>query len=66
MKYADGEYVLDKGELDRMLKRKEALHSAFGAQKSIHLPLVTSNGLRHNKYSGKVQSELTLADLFRK
>ena len=65
MKYADGEYVLDKGELDRMLKRKEALRSAFGARKSIHLTLVTSHGLRHNKYSGNVQSELTLADLFR-
>lgn len=48
-----------------MLKRKEALRSAFGARKSIHLTLVTSNGLRHNKYSGNVQSELTLSDLFR-
>lgn len=65
MKYADGEYVLDKEELDHMLKRREALRAVCGPRKSIHLTLITSNGLRHNKYSGNIQSELTLADLFR-
>ena len=65
MKYSDGEYVLDKDELDRLLKRREALRTVFGPRKSIHLTLITSNGLRHNKYSGNIQSELTLSDLFR-
>ena len=65
MKYADGEYVLDKKELDRLIKRKEALRETYGTKKSIHITLVTSNGVHHNKYSGNIQSELTLDDLFR-
>ena len=32
---------------------------------SIHITLVTFNGVHHNKYSGNIQSELTLDDLFR-
>ncbi len=48
-----------------MINRRETFRSACGIKKAIHLTLVTSNGLRHNKYSGNIQSELTLADLFR-
>ena len=65
MKYSDGEYVLDNAELERMISRRETFRLACGIKKAIHLTLVTSNGLRHNKYSGNIQSELTLADLFR-
>ena len=65
MKYSDGEYALDQAELDRMIKRRETFRQACNVKKSIHLTLITSNGLRHNKYSGNIQSELTLADLFR-
>ena len=65
MKYSEGEYVLDHAELERMISRRETFRSACGIKKAIHLTLVTSNGLRHNKYSGNIQSELTLADLFR-
>lgn len=64
MKYADGEYVLDRAELDRMIVRREAFLAACRTKKSIHLTLITANGLCHNKYSGNIQSELTLADLF--
>ncbi|MBR4170074.1 MAG: ATP-binding protein, partial [Kiritimatiellae bacterium] len=65
MKYSDGEYVLDQAELERMIKRRETFRRACNVKKSIHLTLITSNGLRHNNYSGNIQSELTLADLFR-
>ena len=65
MKYSEGEYVLDHAELERMISRRETFRSACGTKKAIHLTLVTSNGLRHNKYSGNIQSELALADLFR-
>ena len=65
MKYTDGEYVLDKQELNRLINRREAFRKVCDNRKSIHLTLITSNGLCHNKYSGNVQSEVTLADLFR-
>ncbi|MBP5544878.1 MAG: hypothetical protein ILM98_12440 [Kiritimatiellae bacterium] len=64
MKYTDGEYSLDKSELDRLINRREAFRAVCGARRSIHLTMITSNGLCHNKYSGNIQSELTLADLF--
>ncbi len=64
MKFADGEYAIDKDELERMVSRKEAFRAVCGTRKSIHLTFITANGLRHNKYSGNVQSELTLLDLF--
>ena len=35
-----------------------------GTRKAIHLTLVTANGLLRNQYSGRVQSEVVLADLF--
>ena len=65
MKYTDGEYTLDKRELDRLINRREAFRKVCDGKKAIHLTLITSNGLCHNKYSGNIQSELTLADLFR-
>ena len=64
MKYTDGEYVLDKEELDRIIARREAFRTVCGGKKSIHVTLITANGLFHNKYSGNIQSEVTLADLF--
>ena len=48
-----------------MIGRRESFRLACGIKKAIHLTLVTSNGLHHNKYSGNIQGELTLADLFR-
>ena len=65
MKYTDGEYALDKREVDRLINRREAFRKVCDGKKSIHLTLITSNGLCHNKYSGNIQSELTLVDLFR-
>ncbi len=35
-----------------------------GTRKAIHLVFVTANGLLRNQYSGRVQSEVTLEDLF--
>ena len=64
MKYTDGEYVLDQDAIARLFNRREVFRKFCGIKKSIHLTLITSNGLSHNKYSGNIQSELTLADLF--
>ena len=65
MKYTNGEYALDNAELERMINRRETFRTACDIKKSIHLTLITSNGLHHNQYSGNIQSELTLEDQFR-
>ncbi|MDD5788609.1 MAG: hypothetical protein PUD35_07355 [Bacteroidales bacterium] len=47
--------------LRRIERLRELLHDD---NKSIHLTFITSKGLKHNMYSGIVQNEVTLDDLF--
>ena len=64
MKYSATVYAIDKA-YDSALGRKIATFAGVtGTRKAIHLTLVTANGLLHNQYSSRVQSEVVLADLF--
>ncbi len=64
MKYSANVYAIDK-VYDSALGRKIATFAGVtGTRKAIHLTLVTANGLLRNQYSGRVQSEVVLADLF--
>ena len=64
MKYSAIVYAIDKA-YDSALGRKIATFAGVtGTRKAIHLTLVTVNGLLRNQYSGRVQSEVVLADLF--
>ena len=64
MKYSANVYAIDKA-YDSALGRKIATFAGVtGTRKAIHLTLVTANGLLRNQYSGRVQSEVVLADLF--
>ena len=64
MKYSADVYAIDKA-YDSALGRKIATFAGVtGTRKAIHLTLVTANGLLRNQYSGRVQSEVVLADLF--
>lgn len=66
MKWSLEPYGIDKDELARLTHRLEAFRSLTGTRKSLHLTLVTATGLRHNDYSGHVQSEIVLDDLFKR
>ena len=64
MKYSANVYAIDKA-YDSALGRKLATFAGVtGTRKAIHLTLVTANGLLRNQYSGRVQSEVVLVDLF--
>ena len=64
MKYSANVYAIDKA-YDSALGRKIATFAGVtGTRKAIYLTLVTANGLLRNQYSGRVQSEVVLADLF--
>ena len=64
MKYAMLEYEITK-EYDRKLKEKVSdFKNSTGIKSSIYLTIVTTYGLKPNKYSGHVQSVVTAADLF--
>ena len=65
MKYSRKPYVIGKEEALRLRRRVESFRDRLGAKRSIHLTMITSDGLVHNMYSHSVQSEVTLDDLFR-
>lgn len=65
MKYSRNAFAIDK-EYDQALNRKATTFAGVtGTRKAVHQTLVTANGLVKNGYSGRVQSEITLDDLFR-
>lgn len=65
MKYVNGVYAIGKAESLKLKNRVEAFRKLVSPDKSIHLTLVTPEGIAKNEYRWDVQSEVTLDDLFR-
>ena len=64
MKFSESEFAISK-DYDRDLRQKiAAFIEETKTRKSVHLTLVSTFGLKQNAYSGIVQSEATLLDLF--
>ncbi len=53
-----------KNYLERLKSKLGTFEQVTKTRSAIHLTFVTAAGLLHNKYSGIVQSEVTLDDLF--
>ena len=64
IKYANAKYTITKSEDEKLRERIEAYRQEILPQKAIHLLMLTTFGLKQNKYSGIVQNEVTLDDLF--
>ncbi len=64
MKYAAGAYAIDKATVRSLEQKVGTFRGVTKTRKAIHLTLVTANGVLKNAYSGRVQSEVTLNDLF--
>lgn len=62
-KYSMHEFVLDKAEYNKILKRKEAFDTTV-AGKSTRLVLFTTKGVKKNAYSDVFQAFITLKDLY--
>lgn len=65
MKYSINEYEITKQYENEMQKRKEMFRSLSKTRKALHLTMVTTYGVKPNLYSGMIQSEVTINDLFR-
>ena len=64
MKFSVNEYVIDKA-YDMVLRNKlETFRRMTGTKKSLQMTMITSYGVKRNKYSGFIQSQVTLDDLF--
>jgi hypothetical protein len=64
IKYANEEYAIDKEEDKKLRNRKAAFVRESKTKKSIHYTIITTYGLKRNAYSGTIQSEITMEDLF--
>ncbi|MBR5102168.1 MAG: ATP-binding protein, partial [Muribaculaceae bacterium] len=64
MKFSKSEYELTKSDDENISNKISAFIDQTKTRKSIMLTMVTSFGLKRNKYSGRVQREITLEDLF--
>ncbi len=63
-KYSIEEFSIDK-EYETRLRNKIASYRAeTRTKKAIHITMITTYGVRKNTYSGIVQSDLVIADLF--
>ena len=64
MKYTVGDFRIDKS-YDADLRRKiSTFIEETQCRSSVHLTLVTTYSLERNEYSGRVQSVITMDDLF--
>lgn len=61
----DGDFAIDKDDDDAFKMRTRVFKEATKTRKSLMFTLMTTNGLKKNKYSGRVQKLITFDDLFR-
>lgn len=63
MKFARGEYEITKDDAENFDNKIESFLRQSKTKKSLMLTLITSFGIKPNKYSGSVQKQVTLKDL---
>ena len=64
IKFSTGEFAIDK-KYDLALRNKiTAFQSETGTKDTLQLTFITTYGVKKNKYSGIVQNEVTMDDLF--
>lgn len=64
MKFCSDIYHIDKDEDLRLRRRIEELRSSLRPKQTVHLTMVTTYGVAYGKYSGIVQKEISIDDLF--
>jgi AAA+ ATPase superfamily predicted ATPase len=66
MKYANTEFVIDKKYEYNLRNKREAFINETKTRKTVHLTMITTYGVKRNEYSGLIQSEVKMNDLFSK
>ena len=64
MKFSRAEYEITRTDADDFDNKLETFIRQTNTRKSLMLTLITSFGVKKNKYSGQVQKQITLSDLF--
>lgn len=64
MKFSQGEFEITKQYDEHLRERAENFRSSVKTRKALHQTFVTTYGIKKNMYSGNIQSEVKLDDLF--
>ncbi len=64
MKFSNNEFVIDKEYDEALRNKRSAFKTESKTHKTIHITMLTTYGVKRNIYSGNIQSEVTLEDLF--
>ena len=65
MKYVSGKFSISQDYARRLAERREAFRTLTSTDKTLHLTMITSDGIEHNEGWHYIQNELTLDDLFK-
>jgi len=63
-KYYNKPYTLTENDFEELERKKDVFLQDTGTKKSIHMTMITANGLSHNAYRNNIQAEIVLDDLF--
>lgn len=64
IKFAMKEYEINKQYEELLRNKMEAFRSATGTKKTLQLTMITTYGIKMNKYSNRVSNQVLLDDLF--
>lgn len=64
-KFYSGEFAIDRDYSLRLRNKMAAFQSATGTRKSLVATMISTYGVKQNMYSGMVQQQVVLDDLFR-
>lgn len=65
MKFSSAEYTIDEKTNINLRNKAEAFRTATGCRDTIQLIMITTNGVKDNEYSGVIQNQVVLNDLFK-
>ena len=63
-KFSSKPYTLTEFDIEDLENKKMVFLKETNKKKSIHITMITANGLTHNAYNNEIQAEITLDDLY--
>lgn len=64
IKFSINEFPIDKDYDEKLRNKIETFRTESKTRKALHLTMITTYGVKRNMYSNRIQSQLTLDDLF--
>ncbi|MDR0834016.1 MAG: AAA family ATPase [Candidatus Symbiothrix sp.] len=65
IKFASGKFIIDKKQDENLRNKRTVFREETQTNKALHLTMITTYGIRRNKFSGNIQSQITVNDLFK-